>query len=226
MSQKLGFIFLAPLTSFLILGCGNKKEENIFKSQNCINTATAASVNGCLNFVEGQTSARSYVLRCSAAFISQGIDESAIVDAIRNIEGKDSGNPTTPAIAALAMESTEISNQALEDCTKSESKSLAALANFANLSTAMTAVLGVVGDNPTQAEIEALIASYDPNNPPSPADKEALGAAVIASQDSLCNTKNGLFKGTKACTDINSAIQANPNNASAVADALIGNINS
>ncbi len=225
MSLKFGFIFTLPLTAFLILGCGNKKEENLFKAQNCINTATAASVDNCLDFISGQSSARSYVLRCAAAFISQGIDEDAMVEAIQNIEGKEAGNPTTPAIAALAMESTEVSSQALEDCTRSESKSLTALANFANLSTAMTSLLGVVGTNPTQAQLEALIASYDPNNPPNPAEKEAFGAAVIASQDSLCNVDNGLFKGTKACTDISSAIQANPNDPGAVADALIGNIN-
>lgn len=226
MSLKLGFIFVLPLTSILFIGC-NEKEENLFKAQNCINTATATSVNSCLNFISGQTSARSYVLRCSAAFISQGINEDAIVEAIQNIEGKEAGNPTTPAIAALSMESVAISNQALEDCTRSESKSLTALANFANLSTAMSSLLGVVGTSPTQAELEALIASYDPNNPPNPNpdDKEALGTAVIASQDSLCNSDNGLFKGTKACTDINAAIQASPNNPGAVADALIGRIN-
>jgi len=225
MSFNLGFIFSATLISLMIVSCGNKKEENLFKAQYCINTATAASVNSCLNFISGQTSAKSYVLRCSAAFISQGIDEDAIVEAIENIEGKEAGNPTTPAIAALTMESVAVSGQALEDCTKSESKSLTALANFANLSTAMSVVLGVVSDNPTQAEIDALLSSYNPSLP-SNKEKEALGASIIASQDSLCNTTNGLFKGTKACTDINSAIQDHPNDPKAVADALIGNINS
>lgn len=215
-------IVMTGLIATVLLGCEDKKETNLYKAQRCINTATAATVNSCLNIISSQTSARSYVLRCSAAFISQEIDEAAIADAVENIKKKDGSNPTTPAIAALAMDDTTVSAEALEMCTLSGSDSLTHLANLANLATAMKALLNFP-DGASAADIEALLAGWTPGG--ATPDHEALGEAVIASQDSMCNPTNGLFKDTKACQDINAAIAENGGDAAAIADALIAKIN-
>lgn len=209
--------------SITLLGCEDKKEGNLIKAQDCINKASANSVNSCLNYITGYTSKRSYVLRCSAAFISEGIDEDAIIAAIENIDGKNGGsNPTTPAISALTMSSASVSTAAVEVCTLSESAALTALAQFANLSTSLGSLLGFAqGADPSN--IEALLAAY--SGTPSDAEKEVLGSAVLSAQSSLCNSKNGLFKDTKACTDIDSAVAAHPNDPAQLADALISNLN-
>lgn len=201
-----------------LVSCENKDEANLFKAKSCINKATADTVETCLNHINGQSSKSSYVVRCSAAFIAEGVDDDAIIEAMRNIKGDKAGNPTTPAIAALAMSDTEASTHALSMCTLSGSESLIALANFANLSTAMTGLLPVTP--PYKAdEIEDAIDNY--TNGGTQEEKEALGNAVLVGQDSLCNKKTGLFKGTDACKSIDSSVAAHPNDAGAVAEALI-----
>lgn len=210
-----GFLFLT--------GCEDQKETDLFKAQDCIDKASQANVNICLNYIDGDTSDRAQVLRCSAAFISEGIDEDAIVTAMENIDGEGAGDPTTPAIAALAMSSTTVSTAALATCEETNSKALTSLANFANLATAMKALLGFA-DGATGADIDALIDAYVATPPADGPDKAALGAAIIASQASLCNAEDGLFKDDDACKDINAAIATGAGNANAVADALMGNI--
>ncbi len=213
-------IFMALIGVVLATGCEDKKQADLFNAQICIDNATAANVNNCLTEIEGDNSKRAAVLRCSAAFISQNIDEVAIVNALENIDGEEGGNPTTPAIAALAMEDTTVSAAAVATCDQAQSEALSSLANFANLATAMKQLLGFA-DGASAADIEALIDGYThtPN-----ADTTALGQAVITSQSSLCNADNGLFKDDEACVDINAAIAAGGGDPDAVANALIQNL--
>ncbi len=224
MKKLFGFTLLA-LSFIFLSGCEDKKQTNLFKAQVCIDHATAATVNACLNDIQGQNSERAYVLRCSAAFISQGIDEDAIVDALENIDGGDSNqNPTTPTIAALAMSDTTTSTAALQVCAQTNSSVLTALASFANMATSMKELLGFP-DGATAADIEALLDDYK-NNPNNYDDtkKEQLGNTVIASQESLCNPDDGYMKDDQACQDINSAIAENPNDPLAIANALLNKI--
>ncbi len=211
------------ILSLMFVQCEDKKESNLIKAQACINKATAATVNACLSSIEGQTSKRSFVLRCSAAFISEGIDEDAIIAAIRNIDGsKNTGNPTTPALAALTMSDIDISTAAVEVCTQSGSQALIALSNFANLSTSLSDLLGFVKGDDADA-IESLIASYNAGTADNDA-KVALGNAVVVAQSSLCNSTNGLFKKTDVCNDIDSAVNENPGEAADITDALLINL--
>lgn len=222
MSRTL-MIVSAIFANLLFTACEDQQEADLFKAQICIDKASASSVNGCLDLIEGDNSERAYVLRCSAAFISEGIDETAIVNAVENIDGSGGGDPTTPAIAALAMSTTAISAAAVSTCNATNSDALIALANFANIATAMDVLLSFP-NNPTSAQIDALIDSYNPGTA-NAADKAALGTAVIAGQSSLCDPNSGLFQGNEACADIDAAVAANPNDPSAVADALIANLN-
>lgn len=214
------------LTFALVLGvflnaCENKEESNLFLAKNCVNKASKTTVNNCLKFISGQTSKSSYVVRCSAAFISQGIDDDAIIEAMRNIKGDKSGDPTAPTIAALAMSSPAAATTAVKNCSATESDSLTALANFANLSTAMIPLLGIAPPY-TATAVEAAIDAY--NNGGTVEDKEDLGNAVLNGQDSLCDKKTGMFKDSPVCKDIDAAVAANPGNAAAIADALIGKL--
>lgn len=216
-------IVLSLFSITWLTGCEDKKEADLFNAQACIDTATAATANACLEQIEGDSSRRAAVLRCSAAFISQGIDEIAIVNALENIDGAEGGDPTAPAIAALAMDNTTNSAAAVSTCDATESEALSALANFANLATAMKALLGFA-DGASGSDIETLIDGYVASPPVNSDEKAALGAAVIASQESLCDAETGLFKNDEACVDINAAIAAGGGDSNAVADALMGNL--
>jgi hypothetical protein len=221
--KRFGLILLAIAGLGWLTGCEDKQEVDLFKAQLCIDKATAATVNSCLTQIDGDNSRRAFVMRCSAAFISEGIDEIAIVNALENIDGEEGGDPTAPAIAALAMSDTTTSAQALTTCTQTESSALISLANFANLATAMKALLGFTA-GASGADIENLIDTYVGSIPPDSADKEALGAAVIASQESLCNPDDGLFRDDDACVDINAAIASGGGDPNDVADALMANL--
>jgi hypothetical protein len=216
--------FLFLIIGYSFWGCEDKKEANLYKAQNCLNKAVPSTATSCLSFISSQTSERSYVLRCSIAFLAEGIDETAIVDALTNIDGANGGDPTSATIAALAMSTTDAASTALSYCTLSGSKSLAALAGFANISTIMGSLLPGLTYPFTAAQVEAAIASYNGAVPADSDAKAALGSALIASQSSLCNATNGLFKNDPACTDINQAIAANPDNPNAIADALLANL--
>lgn len=219
--QRIGIITGMLASLFIFSGCGDKQETDLFKAQACINTATAATVNSCLVQIEGDNSERAWVMRCSAAFISQGIDEDAIVAAMENIDGEEAGqDPTTPAMAALAMDAPATSTAALTTCTATNSKSLIAIANMANLATVMKSLLGLA-DGFTSGDLDTAIDMFNAGT----TDSATLGAAVIASQDSICNPDSGLFKDDDICTDINASIAANPNDNDAIGDALLANIN-
>lgn len=216
------FLIFSSLVIFGLSACEDSKEKNLFKAQTCIDTATAATVNTCLSYLGDDTSARAYILRCSAIFISQDITEVAMIEALENIDDENAeSSPTITAISALAMEDTTTSASAVSTCTLSESDALIALANFANLATATGKLAGIL-NNPTQEDLEAFINSYNSGTVDQD-DREALGNAIISSQSSLCNTKNGLMKDTEACKDINAAI-AGGADANTIADTLIAEL--
>ena len=212
-------LIAATLILFTLTGCEDEKESNLFKAQQCIDTATASTVNECTTYLAGDVSEQSYVLQCSIAFIAEGITETAIVTALENIDKQDqASDPTITAFSALTMSSTTASTDALTKCTNSGSKALIALANFANLATAVGS-LGSLLSDPSEANIQNFLNSYN-----SATDAGVLGAAVVASQDSLCNTTNGLMKGTEPCDNINQAIASGASNDD-IGDLLISNIN-
>lgn len=213
--NKLGLIFALVF----LCSCEDKSETNLYRAQQCINTASSETVNDCLNIIGNQSTPRAYVMRCSAAFISQGIEENAIVQAIEEIDSRDGSNPAAPALAALSMEGVEDSQNAVEMCRRSQSRSLLALANFSNLATSMGSLLEFP-PNPSPEYIQDLIDGFD-GGAKTEEEKAALGQSVIQSQESLCNSSNGLLKGTKTCEDINGAIAENPDNPSAIAEALL-----
>ncbi|MCJ8275640.1 MAG: hypothetical protein HRT44_09540 [Bdellovibrionales bacterium] len=212
----LATIAAATASLFLMTGCEDEQESNLFKAQQCINKATQATVTNCRSFIAGDTSERSYVLQCSIAFVSQGIEESAIVDALENIDQDgQTTDPTITAVSALTMSDTTASTEAVTVCSQSGSKALTALANFANVATSMSSVLGVINNpNLTEADIQTAIDGFA-------GDATDLGNAVVASQDSLCNAEDGLLKGTESCTDINNAIANNPGNEAAIGQELL-----
>ncbi len=220
--NRLSGFFLLVATGLLFTACEDKQQTNLYKAQICIDNATPATADACLNDIAGQTSERAYVLRCSAAFISQGIDEDAIVAALENIDGSEEGvNPTTPTIAALAMADTTASRDALEVCSLTNSEVLTALASFSNMATGIKSLLGFT-DGATAEDIETLLEDYK-NNPGNydDAKKEELGNTVLASQDSLCNPDDGYMKDDEACDDINTAVSNNPNDPTEIANELL-----
>lgn len=214
---------LASCCLLVFTGCEGEEETNQYKAQQCLNNATQTTANSCLSFIANDFSQKAYIIRCSVAFLAEGIDDGKIVDAFENIKGEEGGDPSAPAIAALAMSNTTASSDALTICTTTGSEVLTTLANFANLATTMTQLLPGLGTPPySNTDIENAINNYVPGS----ADvnnKDALGAAVVAAAPTMCNSEDGTFKDSPICTDINSAINAGGGN-QAIADALISNL--
>ncbi len=211
MVQSRLMVILVLVFSVLV-GCEDKSETDLFKAQLCIDNANAANVNACLNQIEGDTSKRAAVLRCSAAFISEDITDDSIVRAIENLKGDQEASSTSVAIEEFAMSSPEASDAAVNTCEKTESESLIALANFANFATVLTPVLNALGlGGACGDDVQCAIDAFDPSVPGNADDEAALGAAISASSDSLCDPTTGLFKSSDACTDLKAA-QGNGSN--------------
>ncbi len=222
MFRTLSILAFICLT-FLVSSCEDKTQTDLYKAQLCVDNSTSATVNSCLEIIDGDSSEYAEVLRCSAAFIAEGITEAQIVTAIENIDGDDSNSdPTTPAIAALAMSSTTNSTAAVTTCAKTGSEILISLSNLSNLATAMAILLDYTAGAGTES-LEAALAAYNSGSADA-TEKAALGAAIVSSQSSLCDAEEGQFKDDDICADINSSVAANPNDNGAIADALIAKL--
>ncbi|MCB0377052.1 MAG: hypothetical protein KDD33_01040 [Bdellovibrionales bacterium] len=202
---------------FIVGGCEDDKKSKLFKTQVCINQSTPATVAGCSSLLGNTTGKQAAALRCSIKFIEAGVTESQIITALENIDDQNAGqDPTSAAVNSIKMNTVADSTEARQYCDESESEALIALSYIAHMATIMS--IGLASLN---SDLEAAIASFDPNSPPGDLDQAALGQTVIDSQQSLCDTKNGMLKDSEACGNINKAIECGAGDSSAVANAMI-----
>jgi hypothetical protein len=205
--------------SCVFIGCEEKEDDQIYSAQICLNTATAGTVDSCLAKISGVSSARAFVLRCSAEFIRANITTSTIVTAIENIEDNDAGNTEDPTIEfynQFSFASTVSASVAVTNCTASGSEGLKLLALSAKTATVIK--YNVLGGTLNPATIAAL--------DPSTADAEdllAIGESVLLMYPIACGTGDSL-KNTEVCDNINAAILASGGNAQAIGESYLNQL--
>jgi hypothetical protein len=205
--------------SSVFIGCEEKEDDQIYSAQICMNTATDLTVDACLAKIAGVSSARAFVLRCSAEFIRAQITTSTIVTAIENIEDNDAGNAEDPTIEfydQFSFNSTASADVAVTNCTASGSEGLKLLALSAKTATVIKYdVLGGTLD-------AATIAALDPSTADA-ADLQAIGESVLLMSPIACGT-GGSLADTEVCDNINAAILSSGGDAQALGEAYLNQL--
>ncbi len=205
--------------SSVFIGCEEKEDDQIYSAQICLNTATAGTVDSCLAKISGVSSARAFVLRCSAEFIRANITTSTIVTAIENIEDNGAGNTVDPTIEfydQFSFTSTASADVAVTNCTASGSEGLKLLALSAKTATVIKYdVLGGTLDAVT-------IAALDPSTADA-ADLQAIGESVLLMSPIACGT-GGSLADTEVCDNINAAILSSGGDAQAIGEAYLNQL--
>ena len=209
--------------SSVFIGCEEKEDDQIYSAQICMNTATNLTVDTCLAKIAGVSSARAFVLRCSAEFIRAQITTSTIVTAIEDIENNDAGNTEDPTIEfydQFSFLSTASADVAVTNCTASGSEGLKLLALSAKTATVIKYdVLGTLpGGNMTAADLAAL----DPSTADA-ADLQAIGESVLLMSPIACGT-GGSLEDTEICDNINAAILSSGGDAQALGEAYLNQL--
>lgn len=210
--RKIAVLFSSVLC-FGLLSCEEKEDDKIFSAQQCLDSValSGAPVDPCVDMLNGITTPKSYVIRCSADFIRQGITNDAIVTAIEDL---DNNNETSGSDANVVLydvfafdpqganSAEQLVDTAVENCTATGSETLTILAISAKTATTIEAIAG--GDIQTwldgNPDINALTGS-------NPAELVSIGESVIAIQPIACG-KGGQFEGTEVCDNLTSAINA------------------
>lgn len=189
MSLFLKHAMILPAVLILTACSGDKDAEKIAEAQACLNKATAATAEACMEKVAGLTNSGANLIRCSAVFIVQGFSEPAtIAAAMDNMKSGSGTSGSTQAMEALAFNkrSTQAANfndakSAVSYCTASGAKSLTMLSSIANISTAATYVQSLGGCGSTTEEaLDCLANSNDT------ATKEAVGTSILAAYATNC----------------------------------------
>jgi len=174
-------------------------------------TALRSSVDECIQPINGYTSQEALTLKCASGFLSGGIEEQAIIETFSALEkekeedGSPANDPTPRVMEILSFGSTPgdktLAQDTLNNCKRSQSKSLVALAGLVNIATIFENVAG-------DGEIAQLIDGFQPDDMDLQ-EKIDMANTVIDSQEELCDPDSGLMKKEDFCKDLNQAIEDN-----------------
>lgn len=204
--------------SLMLISCENKEDDKIFSAQKCLNTATAATVDNCVNIVSGVSTTRAYVIRCAGDFIRQDINNSTIVQAIENIDKNDGSNTTDPNVTLydfFIFDTLTQVAEAVENCRATGSKNLETLAVSAQAAT-------IIKSLTSGLSIQAWLASNPDFSAQDPATLNQLGETILSLQPIAC-LNNGQFVGSEVCDNLNTAINAG-GSSSAIAQAYLNQL--
>ncbi len=228
---------ITGLALFFITGCEDKQESKLFEAQVCLDRATPQTALSCSDLVAGQTSKRAYVIVCSARFLARGLDETKIVAALEQISKEGGTNPTSTAIANLAvMNDAEnptaydptFAQDTLTACNLTESPGLIALASFSSIATTVGGLASAescIDASPASGEpftVDQACMQTQIGLTGSTGDATTIGQTAVANQQILCGT-DGIFKGKSFCTDLDAAIAAG-GTADTIGDAILNGI--
>ena len=226
-SNKLIATSLIAVASLALAGCETGDDRSLAAGQACLDAATQATANACLDKISGLTSQESYMIRCSANFISQGFTGTRIAESISKIKSNTGGtDPMVGMMAYLAFSNaTPTASDAVANCTAAGSKSMLRLAAAAKLATTIATYTGGIGSlNPDSAtaaadlltKINTLISS-----PNSTANAD-LGATAIVAAGAYCGAGSS-YETTEVCTNLNTAISSG-STATAIGAALLAQL--
>jgi hypothetical protein len=195
-------LILISATIFFLTSCEDKNDDKIYNAQRCLDTATPATVDTCVDKVAGISSTQAYVIRCSADFLRANITESTIVSALEQLDSNNdpTKNATVTLFKFFTFTSTNAADLAVSNCLATGSSTLHDLALSAQAATLVNLLSG-------GADLETWVTGLTPGAIAAlDADQLiALGETVLTLQPSVCGP-NGQFEGTKVCTDLNNAI--------------------
>ena len=236
--NRFGLLVAVMASLLLISGCENSKETKLFKAQICLDTANVGTeAAACVQPILSETSKRAYVLICSARFLERGLDETKIVQALKEISDDEGTDPTSTAIANLAVMNS-VTNPTSYDvtfaresynssCSLTESKGLIALSSFSVIATSIGALTGATGcidtspssGEPYEIDVACMKTEIAGGTT---GDTTILGETARENQETLCG-ENGVFKDEEICTDINASVTAGGTD-QAIGDAIMAAI--
>lgn len=202
--MKLRILLMALIAIPVLTGCETEEDRVMADAQSCLNHANPGNVDACVAKVNGYTSQQSFLIRCTADYIAQGITAATLVTAFQNIKQSMSSTPNVPsttyAMSYLLFNDTILNHttdQTLSDCGKAGATALQNLAKLSKLAYAFSNVTPADIQNP--AALAADIRNYaGPTN--------VIGDIAIDLKESYCD--NGNFNGTDICNKVNSAYNA------------------
>ncbi len=222
--------------AFLLLaGCGEKAEDRqIAAGLACLDSAQNENdAEVCLQKVDGLTSRKSYLIRCSANFIAQGFTGQRIADAFQKLKDNPGGSTTpTSAMMAYFVFAKNLPNhtadRTVENCTRSEVKGLIQLATTAKLATFVAnpggGILAGTNLDPASGNFDAGAIQAQLNNlangGATPQQLTEIGNIATTAQSAYC-TAGSTFKDQDVCSKLDAAITAGGGNPSAIATALL-----
>lgn len=192
--------------SFAMTACEDKNDDKIFSAQQCLDKAGAgnADPDDCVAMINGITTPKSYVIRCSADFLRQNITNAVIVDAIKNLDKNETSNDPTVALfdtfhftdnGAVGAGANTAAQLAVDNCTATGSKNLSMLALACQAAT--TLYVATNGVN-----LQTFIDTFDPNTTTLTAEQLASLGGSIANMAPIACDKGGAFEGNDVCKNI------------------------
>lgn len=224
-------ILILPFLS----GCGGKDADKIGDAQMCLDNATAATANACLEKIDGLTSKAAYAIRCSGGFIAEGFDQpSKYIEAYKKLSTPPTGcsgtcSPTLGVMTLLTFSSMNNANTTYTNCYLSGSQGYTLLASTVKSATILAQVarniLGFTGTL-TAANLEAAASAIANNTggASSIATPSDLGSVAITTYQLSCTTGNQNDNSQQLCKELSTAIDAGggAGNPTGVGNSLLG----
>ena len=219
MKSKLLVLFAATLTLPFLTACETEEDRTLAGAEACINTATAATVDSCVAKVAGIYSEDAYLIRCSAHFIAQNINETTLSNGFSTIKNATTTGVPTMTYAMSFLLFANIAghdvNTAMSDCNLSGATSLYKIVQLSSLADSMSFGLLVPGATPT--DLKNAIANF--NMTATPQQFADVGVKVLEIKGTFCDN-GGTFSGTDICNKVNQAIATAGNNPQAIGDLI------
>lgn len=227
---------LIALAGFVLASCGETEEDRtIASAQNCLDNAhSPTDGKACYDMVGSLTSEKAYLVKCSAAYISQGFTSQRMGDAFEKLKDSGGGNGMATTMSFMAFSKNDASaisiTDAVSDCKKSGVRALLRLSTMSQLATTIGNFVGTLPD-PTDpsfnpATYQGMVDSWINNpTPPTPAQKEEIGNIAIGMNDAYCGPGSS-FADNEICTKLGEALQTGDGDATAIGAKLLDLIKS
>lgn len=216
--MNLKILFLTVIALPLLSACESEEDRILADAEACINRATtAAEADVCMAKVAGMQNEDAYLIRCSAHFVAQGLNESRLAAAFQNIDanGNVGGfSPTTTALSYLVFDNVTLPAHTVviskSDCERSGATSLVRLLTMIEIGSTIADLGGGITPGDTTA-IEAIITDLTDGTPATPAQQTAIGSMAVSVRETFC-LNNSAYSSTDVCDKVNAAYAASAGN--------------
>ncbi len=196
-----------------MMACESEELQNYANARECVNNATAASVQTCVAALGNDQSPRANKLRCAAGFIEQGMDNTRLAQIFSQAQGEDSSNLELFSRSLVFGSSSgpgdavSKAQQTKTYCKNSQSVGMTMFGSMAYSATLMASTFG--GWDGTYADFESDGSDF--TNIVDASNDTELGNNVIDIQNAYCSLESAQ---DDVCNQINTII----NNAGGTSD--------